>query len=261
LRILPSKTKLKSIARYLLRPLYRKRLRFIFDYQYNLGNFSQSKYLINVDIFKEEIARKYIFEKQGKDLKFLDVGAMDGKLKYLLGITKNLKFYEDLYYENKARFDKKYNYFGADIDPKPASQNVLYGDICDPEYINNNKQYKNFFDVVYSNNVFEHLTNPFIAGQNINNLLRVGGIVITIAPFSLRYHKCPGDYFRFTHQGLEIIFSSAGKYKTLVSGYDIQGRRNNWQGHSDDNNDFVPNDNFGAWRENWFVVNISKKLQ
>ena len=45
--------------------------RLILDYQYNLGNFRQSKYLINVDIFKEEVARKYIFEKQGKDLKFL----------------------------------------------------------------------------------------------------------------------------------------------------------------------------------------------
>jgi len=123
----------------------------------------------------------------------------------------------------------------------------------------NNDNFLEYFDLVYSNNVFEHLSNPFIAVQNIEKLLKPGGIVITIAPFSIRYHECPSDYFRFTHKGLEQLFNDAGNFETLVSGYDIIGRRNNWQGDGLAN-DIVPLDKFGAWRENWFVLNISKKL-
>lgn len=256
-----SNKNLKSLARIILRPLLRKRLRFIIDYQYNLGKFNNKNQVLNVELVKEEISRKYVLDNIGHNLNFLDIGAMDGKLKYLLGIKKNLKFYENFYDKNKKLFDLKYNYYGADINPNPHSEKVLYGDICNANYLNSNTNFTNFFDVVYSNNVFEHLTNPFIAAKNISKLLKPGGLVITIAPFSLRYHKCPGDYFRFTHQGLEVLFSEEEGYETIVSGYDIQGRRNNWQGHAEDNNDYVPVDQFGAWRENWFVINISKKFK
>jgi hypothetical protein len=44
----------------------------------------------------------------------------------------------------------------------------------------------------------------------------------------------------------------------LVSGYDLRGRRNNWQGDGTAA-DLVPVDRFGAWRENWFVVTIVRK--
>jgi len=46
--------------------------------------------------------------------------------------------------------------------------------------------------------------------------------------------------------------------KVIESGYDIKGRRNNWQG-SGLNNDIVPRDNFGAWRETWFTVCVLQK--
>ena len=99
-----------------------------------------------------------------------------------------------------------------------------------------------------------------LLNENIEKLLKPGGMVITIAPFSIRYHECPSDFFRFTHKGLEQLFNNAGNFETLISGYDITGRRNNWQG-TGFGNDIVPVDKFGAWRENWFVVNISKKLK
>ena len=76
---------------------------------------------------------------------------------------------------------------------------------------------------------------------------------------SKRYHKDSDDYFRFTHRGMEKIFELAGELKVLESGYDIEERRNNWQG-SGSNNDVVPLDNFGAWRETWFTVSVLQKV-
>jgi hypothetical protein len=119
---------------------------------------------------------------------------------------------------------------------------------------------KDFFDVIYSNNVFEHLEKPWIAAENIDFLLK-RRVVITIAPFSLRYHAVPDDYFRYSHTAIYSLFSDYGNYDVVKTGYDINGRRNNWQG-SGKVKDIVPLDNFGAWREAWntFTV-LQKKLK
>jgi hypothetical protein len=69
--------------------------------------------------------------------------------------------------------------------------------------------------------------------------------VITTAPFSLSYHDVPDDFFRFTYKAFYSLFSGVGKYELLKTGYDIQGRRNNWQG-TGKNDDIVPIDEFGA---------------
>ena len=112
---------------------------------------------------------------------------------------------------------------------------------------------------MYSNNVFEHLRRPWTAARNAVWLLAPGGICITIAPFAIRYHESPVDYFRYTHSGLAALFEDAGPVRTLLSGYDISGRRNDWQGQGA-THDVCPEDRFGAWRENWFVVTVVEKL-
>lgn len=81
--------------------------------------------------------------------------------------------------------------------------------------------------------------------------VKAGCLIITIVPFAQRYHEDPQDYFRYTHKGVISLFEEYGTYSVLESGYDIAGRRNNWQGGGD-HNDIVPIDNFGAWRETWF---------
>ena len=68
----------------------------------------------------------------------------------------------------------------------------------------------------------------------------------------------PDDFFRYTHRVFYSLFSSVGDYELLKTGYDIQGRRNNWQG-SGNNNDIVPVDNFGAWRETWNTFTVLRK--
>ena len=232
--------------------------RIIIDNAKSFGDFGKTDINYSTSLLKEQCSREHIFGVPGTNLQFLDVGARDGKLEYLLGITKNLAFDKELYEKNSVKFYEKYRYFGCDIQPCETNQ-MLIGDICDEHFLDAHSEYREFFDVVYSNNVFEHLKEPWGAARNIMQILKFGGICITIAPFSIRYHESPGDYFRFTHQGLVRLFERVGKVETLTAGYDITGRRNDWQGIGV-NNDVVPTDHFGAWRENWFAVAVVRKL-
>lgn len=233
--------------------------RIIIDREKILGNFSESNVEYGFNFCKEQIARKYILEMPGEGLKFLDVGARDGKLDYLLGIKENLVFDQEEYNKNYSIFRKKYIYYGLDIE-LTDDKAIINGDICSVDFVNNHSDTFNYFDVIYSNNVFEHLKRPWVACKNLLEMLKIGGICITIAPFSLRYHESPVDYFRYTHTGIVALFEEYGKIRTLVSGYDLKGRRNNWQGGGF-HKDICPVDHFGAWRENWFVITIIQKVE
>jgi SAM-dependent methyltransferase len=238
--------------------LKRSRPRLILDRGPRLGEFGRTDVGYDVSLAKEELARQYILERQGTKMRFLDIGARDGRLDYLLGIERNLSFDEGLWRANHERFTAKYEYFGLDLAPE-ADDRVLTGDVCDPSFVADRPEYRDFFDVVYSNNVFEHLRRPWIAARNVVDMIRPGGICITITPFSIRYHESPADYFRYTHTGLASLFEDSGRTRTVVTGYDLHGRRNDWQGLGTAN-DICPVDRFGAWRENWFTVCIVEKL-
>lgn len=228
-----------------------KNLGIIFDFEKKLGDFNQPATQFNF-YNKEAVSRRYILERKGK---FLDVGARDGDLSYLLGIGSNLEKNSVLYRKNKKLFDEKFEYYGIDLNPT-SKDRVLVGDICSDGF---GEKYKDFFDVVYSNNVFEHLKKPWVAADNIMRMTKKGGIVVTIVPFSQRYHQSPEDYFRYTHVGINSLFENCGNVEILESGYDILGRRNNWQGNGK-KKDIVPVDKFGAWRETWITVSIIKKV-
>ena len=238
------------------------RVRLILDVNKLVGNHSIKIGSIKSDLCKEEVSRRFVLERPGVGMKFLDVGARDGQLTYLLGITRNMKFDKNFYDANLIVFNKKYEYFGVDLELEQlvgVQSKVILGDICKTDFMDLHKDQLGEFDVIYSNNVFEHLEDPFCAAQNIWKLCRSGGLIITIVPFAQRYHEDPNDYFRFTHRGVEKIFEVAGGVKVIESGYDIKGRRNNWQG-SGSNNDIVPLDNFGAWRETWFTISVLQKI-
>ena len=241
-----------------LRRLLHFRLWFRFDFNLKLGEHRVVSPEVDTSINKESASRALVFSHSGTNLKFLDIGARDGELHYLLGVTENLYFDKDFYEVNKVMFDAKFEYWGLDLEPV-YNPNVISADICSKDFCNQMSKYEEKFDVIYSNNVFEHLEDPFTAARNISSLLKSGGVVITIVPFSQRYHRSPEDYFRFTHSGVEILFSSTGNFKLLQSGYDIHGRRNNWQG-SRLRGDQVPMDSFGAWRETWFTFCAMQKL-
>ena len=256
-------TLFKFYLKALIGEIYHRRLRIIISYEKCTGNFTlKNNPIYKSDLNSVKLSRDFLFSKKGKfKQNFLDVGGGDGKLTYLLGMIKGDKYFEPQYKKNKVLFESKFEYYGTDLIDRSikTKKSFVIGDICDSEYLKNNNKFINFFDVVYSNNVFEHLHNPFIAMENIYKMLKVNGYLITVAPFAARYHQSPGDYFRYTHQGLEKIISDAGQYKTLITGYDTSKRRFNIQGKKIQ--DIVPLDSFGGWRENWDVINISMKIK
>ncbi len=89
--------------------------------------------------------------------------------------------------------------------------------------------------------------------SNFPQILKPSGAIITIVPFSQRYHESPGDCFQYTHEGVEALFAHAGDFNVLESSHDILGRSINWQG-SGKANDIAPVDAFGAWRVTLFTV-------
>ena len=232
-------------------------LRLIVDVNPGVGRSgSPGTVVYRTDYRKEELSRRYVLEHPGTGLRFLDVGGGDGRLRYLLGQTGHTFFDPALYERSLAAFRAKYSYHAVDLSP--GGESVLAGDVCSEAFLADHAAFAGSFDVVYSNNVFEHLPKPWIAAANLYALLRPGGVCITLVPFSVRYHESPGDYFRYTHTAIPHLFRLAGPVEVLESGYDITARRNDEQG-SGAFNDSCPTDRFGAWRETWTTVSVLRR--
>jgi hypothetical protein len=55
--------------------------------------------------------------------------------------------------------------------------------------------------------LLEHVKNPFLVAENISNSLNNGAVLFVTAPFIWGLHDYPGDYFRYTEEGLEVLFA------------------------------------------------------
>jgi SAM-dependent methyltransferase len=73
------------------------------------------------------------------------------------------------------------------------------------------------FDAVLCVEVIEHVANPFAAAREIVRVLRPNGRLLLTTPFLYSYHgkrakahapdhESYPDYWRYTHQGLELLF-------------------------------------------------------
>lgn len=146
----------------------------------------------------------------------------------------------------------RYEY--AALDLVAENPDTIVGDICDcPEVPDES------FDVVYSAGTYEHLARPWRAAAETARILRPGGVALVSTCFAWRFHPVPGDYFRFSHMGLEQIFGDAG-LQTITSGYDLRHRRHDLRGGKLPGNvDGAPVDEFGGFRENWAVYYAGRK--
>lgn len=185
----------------------------------------------SVSITKQVIGE--FVESRGPDEKapdFLDFGARDGA---------------------RREFGTGCTYVGADIFPRDPS--IIQADICDCPQLPDESQ-----DIVFSFDVMEHVAQPWRAASECLRLTRKGGLIICRTLFAYRYHPEPHDFWRFSAQGLEHLFTADGRAETLVSGYDIRERRRNRKGVFLDHR--PPLDWLGGWRENWQVLWIGRKL-
>ncbi len=171
-------------------------------------------------------------DKHTGTLEFLDVGGGNGE---------------------GLRYSTGFNYSVMEITrPKHPHSNTIIGDICEPLDIPDNT-----YDVVYSDDVFEHLWEPWIAAENMVRITKPGGIIVTVTLFAWRYHPVPVDTFRYTHTGLEHLFLRTGQVETLMNRYDIRKRRRDARGKG--SGDTPPIDELGGWRENWKVMYVCRK--
>ena len=66
------------------------------------------------------------------------------------------------------------------------------------------------FDSALCNAVLEHIIDPERAMAELARVVRKGGHIVATVPFLQPYHACPGDYRRYTADGLAQLGRNAG---------------------------------------------------
>ncbi|MGA8758105.1 MAG: class I SAM-dependent methyltransferase [Stellaceae bacterium] len=66
------------------------------------------------------------------------------------------------------------------------------------------------FDLIIAEQVFEHLRHPYKAAGNVRKMLNDKGIFLVATPFLIKVHKEPGDYTRWTSDGLRGFLEDCG---------------------------------------------------
>jgi SAM-dependent methyltransferase len=105
-------------------------------------------------------------------------------------------------------FDKGYvsAYDGADIEAQ-GNVNLSVGlDAGNGDILVNDESY----DIVVHFQVMEHIPNPSKFLLECYRVLRPGGTLFCSVPFLFEYHAVPGDYHRWTHQGLQYDLEAVG---------------------------------------------------
>lgn len=87
-------------------------------------------------------------------------------------------------------FDKRSTFTSADYP---------FVDCQDMPYDNN------LFDFVISNQVFEHVSKPWLCAYETLRVLKPGGHAIFVIPSIYQEHKWPKDYWRVLSDGLDVL--------------------------------------------------------
>jgi SAM-dependent methyltransferase len=72
-------------------------------------------------------------------------------------------------------------------------------------------------DAVIMNNLLEHLARPQECLAEARRVLKPDGKLVGSTPFLYRVHAGPGDYFRFTDEGLRSMLMTAGFSRISIS--------------------------------------------
>lgn len=91
------------------------------------------------------------------------------------------------------------------------------------------------YDVVVCEQVLEHVPDPWRAARTLGELCRPGGHVIVSTPFLIKIHREPGDYWRFTPDGLRILLEAADLEVVSVDSWGnracVRGNFRHWIAH------------------------------
>lgn len=90
------------------------------------------------------------------------------------------------------------------LDITPESGATYIADLCknNDEFISSER-----FDIIVCTEVLEHTLRPFDAVDEIQRLLKKGGIALVTVPFNFRIHGPLPDCWRFSEHGIRALFS------------------------------------------------------
>jgi SAM-dependent methyltransferase len=119
---------------------------------------------------------------------FLEVGSKD------YGNTQDLR----------SLFADKDRYLGVDQAAGPKVDLVL--DLTDDFDAIDRALGGMRFGTIFCLSVLEHCRQPFRMADALTRLLRPGGKLCVSVPFAFQFHGFPSDYWRFTPEGIKVLF-------------------------------------------------------
>ncbi len=157
----------------------------------------------NCDRIVSEIARK------SRNKKILEIGSG----KKVNG--KNI-------YSYKKFFDESNDFLCSDMNPAFGHEKI------DITQMNIKERY----DIILCLNVLEHVYDYEKAIENMHNALKKGGTIVCFTPYIYPLHDLPHDYFRFSKNALQKMFSMYSKLeikhfglKRFPSGYYVKASK------------------------------------
>lgn len=115
-------------------------------------------------------------------------------------------------YRNIFSINKTWQYTGVDMC---LGKNVDV--VVDSDFIWENIK-DDFFDVVISGQVMEHVKEPWSMAQALGRVCKAGGFVFIVAPNTWVYHPYPIDCWRIFPDGMEHVMSKYGGFEKLECG-------------------------------------------
>ncbi|MFA5014531.1 MAG: methyltransferase domain-containing protein [Actinomycetota bacterium] len=106
--------------------------------------------------------------------------------------------------QNLRPLFKNTEYIGVDMRDGEGVDIVV--DLMEKfEHIEEKLENRRFHTIVCFS-VLEHCLNPFKMCSNIERLLEKNGLLFISVPFAWRIHGYPNDYWRFTPEGIKLLF-------------------------------------------------------
>jgi SAM-dependent methyltransferase len=98
-------------------------------------------------------------------------------------------------------------YVGVDVDNPAADLQGTVEALPVPDHS---------FDVVLCTQVLEHAADPATAVRELARAVAPGGRVLASTHGTAVYHPAPNDYWRWTHTGLEQLFTRNGSWRSVT---------------------------------------------
>jgi SAM-dependent methyltransferase len=76
-------------------------------------------------------------------------------------------------------------------------------------------------DAIIACSVFEHIRKPWLAAEEIGKVLRPGGMAFIQTHHTYPLHAYPYDYWRFSREAMETLFSDENGFCSQQSWYDF----------------------------------------